>query len=117
MVAAAVRDGTPPPPWSRPTFAERVQAVRRQLAPLGSQRLLEASFAREALHAHPVVEPPTAVRVAYAIRWIELTLGPDLPAWPPVVVDPSCGPRGVGVHRPFTGAIYRRPATHHRGRP
>ena len=37
----------------------------------------------------PAGECPTAVRVAYAIRCIELTLGRDLPVWPRVIVNRS----------------------------
>ncbi len=87
VLEAAVRDGALPPSWSRPGFVARVETARSQLAPLRSRRLLHASFAREALHDSPAGERPTAIRVAYAIRCIELTLGPDLPVWPRVIVD------------------------------
>jgi hypothetical protein len=88
MLEGAVRNGAPPPSWSSPGFVARVESARSQLAPLRSRRLLQASFAQEALHLHQVTELPTAVRVAYAIRYIELRLGPGmLAAWPGLSMD------------------------------
>jgi hypothetical protein len=59
-----------------------VGAARTQLAPLHDARLLAESFAREALHARRQIGRPGAIRVAYAIRWLELATGTDLPPWP-----------------------------------
>ena len=58
-----------------------MRATRLQLAPLVDPRLLAASFAREALHTRRPIGRPGAVRVAYAVRWLEITDGVDLPPW------------------------------------
>jgi CRP/FNR family transcriptional regulator, cyclic AMP receptor protein len=102
VLEAAVRDAALPPSWSSPGFVARVESARRQLAPLRSRQLLRASFAREALHQHPAAEWPTAVRVAYAIRYIELRFGPGMPAWPGLILD-----RAQRV-RPCSSAVYKR---------
>jgi hypothetical protein len=59
-----------------------VRVTRLQLAPLHDPRLLVESFAREAMHTRRPIGRPGAVRVAYAIRWLEIRHGLDLPAWP-----------------------------------
>ena len=66
--------------WSDPAFGRQVESVRRQLAPIHSRRALAASFGAEAFHVRrPVLTPdgrPAGpmgpVRLAYAIRWLEL---------------------------------------------
>jgi hypothetical protein len=75
--------GRRPATWSEPAFAREVALVRAHLAPIRSPAGLEASFAREAFHtghAPDVDDSAVAgpVRVAYAIRWLEL--GEDRPA-------------------------------------
>jgi hypothetical protein len=80
-----------PPTWATRAFALRVQAARHQLAPIGRRAALVDSFRREAGHrsrgdaSGSARERPAwqAVRVAYAIRWIELASGTVLPAWKP----------------------------------
>jgi hypothetical protein len=52
-------------PWGEPAFAREVERVRRDLGPIVSRQSLAASFDREAAR-------PAAVRVAYAVRWVEL---------------------------------------------
>ena len=64
-------------PWGEPAFAREVDLVRSQLMPIRSRRALAASFEREAFHSHEFEgprEPATlrALRVAYALRWLEL---------------------------------------------
>jgi hypothetical protein len=58
-----------------------VERYRRHLAPIELPPLLEASFGREAFQrlAAPRARPATALRAAYAIRWIELATGIRLP--------------------------------------
>ena len=64
-------------PWGEPAFAREVDLIRSQLMPIRSRRGLAASFEREAFQSHELAgprEPATmrAVRVAYALRWLEL---------------------------------------------
>ena len=64
-------------PWGEPAFAREVDLIRSQLAPIRSRRGLAASFEREAFQSRAFDgprEPATlkAVRVAYALRWLEL---------------------------------------------
>jgi hypothetical protein len=73
-------------PWGGPAFAREVEAVRGQLAPIRDRRGLAASFGREAFRAFPAAEVDPAVglgpvRVAYAVRWLELGQGTRRPAW------------------------------------
>ena len=63
-----------------------VGLVRAHLAPIRSRAGLAASFSREAFHAVPADEggeATGAVRVAYALRWLELRSGHAWPSWPP----------------------------------
>jgi hypothetical protein len=79
--------------WGEPVFAREVDQVRAQLAPIRDRRGLAASFGREAfrtLDAPERSERPAgigAVRVAYAIRWLELGRGVRQPAWSSLVAD------------------------------
>ncbi|MBA2757861.1 MAG: hypothetical protein H0U37_10555 [Chloroflexi bacterium] len=79
-----------PDGWSAPGFARDVDLIRSHLAPVRSRGALAASFSREAFHVSPVprvlplewdVDGPSAVRVAYALRWLELRDGTRKPAW------------------------------------
>jgi len=75
-----------PAAWSERAFVREVALVRAHLAPIRSRAGLAASFSREAFHALPadeVGEAPGAVRVAYALRWLELGSGRTWPSWPP----------------------------------
>ncbi|MFP5341343.1 MAG: hypothetical protein ACLGIJ_00250 [Candidatus Limnocylindria bacterium] len=51
-----------------------IEAVRRHLAPFRSRAALARSYAREAFHVlpGPADDEPGAVRLAYALRWLEL---------------------------------------------
>jgi hypothetical protein len=56
--------------------------VRRHLAPLRERTMLANSFAREAFQTVPgPAVDRSAVRVAYALRWLELGDGGSLPTW------------------------------------
>jgi hypothetical protein len=94
----------PPLPgaWARAGFAREVTLVRTHLALIRSRAALTASYSREAFHA--VADPtdvPGAVRVAYAIRWLEIGEGCPWPAWPMDAPEPgpssSPGPTRVAV--------------------
>jgi hypothetical protein len=66
-----------------------IALVRAHLAPIRSRAGLAASFSREAFHAVPadeIGEASGAVRVAYALRWLELGSGRTWASWPPEVV-------------------------------
>jgi hypothetical protein len=78
--------------WGEPAFAREVDLVRRHLAPMQSRRGLAASFSREAFHGPGVGRPrdPATfrpVRIAYAVRWLELGDGRPRPAWSDLVID------------------------------
>ena len=60
--------------WGEPAFAREVERIRRDLAPILSRDSLAASFAREATR-------PAGLRVAYAVRWLELGEADTAPPW------------------------------------
>ena len=74
-----------PEPWSGQTFAREVELVRRHLAPLRNRRSLTASFGREAFQTLELdlfdAMPLGPIRAAYAIPWLELGSGANLPPW------------------------------------
>jgi hypothetical protein len=74
-----------PGPWADAAFAREVELVRRHLAPLRNRRSLTESFGREAFQTlgdEQLLPPPLGpTRAAYAIRWLELGNGANLPAW------------------------------------
>ena len=77
-----------PPRWSTRAFGREVALVRAQLAPILSRKALAESFRREAAVAATATpatvdrpEPPGPVRVAYAIRWLELGDDRIRPNW------------------------------------
>jgi hypothetical protein len=81
-----------PPAWSERVFVREVGLVRAHLAPIRSRAGLAASFSREAFHVVPtdeVGEATGAVRVAHALRWLELRSGRAWPSWPPAVIAGS----------------------------
>ena len=88
-----LRDPRPwPARWLEPRFQRDVERARRQLAPLRSRSTLADSFGREAcldgpsdVHADDAPRSPRAlvhpVRVAYAIRWLEIGDGIPRSGW------------------------------------
>lgn len=60
--------------WEEPAFAREVELVRSHLAPIRSRYGLTSSFGREASFTRPL-------RVAYALRWLELGDGVARPRW------------------------------------
>lgn len=96
--------------WLGTPFAREVDRTRAQLAPIRSRHGLIASFSREASiavtrgecsapadRAGPTagpgievdpVQPPGPVRVAYAIRWLELGDGRRRPPWESFMAGP-----------------------------
>jgi hypothetical protein len=84
-----------PAAWAEPRFVREIGLVRAHLAPMRSRATLAASFSREAFHTTAgtagidAEEPPGAVRVAYAIRWLELGDGRTRPTWPEAPSPPA----------------------------
>ena len=76
-----------PERWTRTPFGREVDGTRAQLAPIRTRTALAASFSREAsvaaTRSAPLTpaDPPGPVRVAYAIRWLELGDGRGRPDW------------------------------------
>ena len=76
-----------PERWTRTPFGREVDRTRGQLAPIRTRAALAASFSREAsvaatrLAPLTPADPPGPVRVAYAIRWLELGDGRPRPDW------------------------------------
>ena len=89
-----------PARWTAPAFVREVELVRAHLRPIRSCAVLAASFGREAFHgrATPGSAPAlcgSAVRVAYAIRWLELGDGRPAPSWRDLATSfPSSGDLG-----------------------
>ena len=72
--------------WTQPSFRREIELVRAHLAPLRSRKALAASYGREAFHLSmddAGRDDPGAVRLAYALRWLELGDGDVGPVWPP----------------------------------
>ena len=84
-----------PPAWTEPAFIREVSLVRAHLAPFRSRAGLAASFGREAFQSPAVKgsaspdDVPGPVRVAYAIRWLELGDDVARPAWPAAMRTPG----------------------------
>ena len=82
-----------PARWSTYAFGREVDRTRAQLVPIRSRSALIASFSREASIAAtrqtaPTGQPAGPVRVAYAIRWLELGDGRDRPPWSSIIRGP-----------------------------
>ena len=75
-ISRALRDpARRPARWAQPSFGAQVELVRRHLAPVQSRRSLAASFGREAFHivlTEAERDDPNPIRLAYALRWLEL---------------------------------------------
>ena len=84
-----------PARWTSHSFSVEVDRTRAQLAPIRSRAGLVNSFTREASIAVTRTSGPASpdlpggpVRVAYAIRWLELGDGRARPAWASFVAGP-----------------------------
>jgi hypothetical protein len=74
-----------PARWAQPSFGAEVELVRRHLAPVRSRQALAASYGREAFHlvvSRVERDDPNPIRLAYALRWMELRDGVTGPSWP-----------------------------------
>jgi hypothetical protein len=74
LLRASLEGRLTPHRWRAPGFGRRVEDVRAHLAPIVISGLLEDSFAREAVRSEPI-------RLAYAIRWLELAESRTLAGW------------------------------------
>ncbi len=83
-----------PRAWTTGPFCREVDRTRAQLAPLQTRVALATSFSREASVAvtrsaradgHGAPSSPGPVRVAYAVRWLELGDDRRRPAWISIV--------------------------------
>jgi len=99
-----------PEPWRTPAFGRRVDGARLQLSAALSRAVLAASFEREACRLGPATQGATrhadAVRVAYALRWMELASGTELPTWTSWLDQRDGRPRAWG-RTPRAGAPRR----------
>jgi hypothetical protein len=73
-----------PARWLQPAFGAEVELIRRHLAPVRTRRTLAMSYGREAFHLAPSGADradPSPIRLAYALRWLELRDGATGPSW------------------------------------
>jgi len=71
--------------WSQPSCLRETELVRAHLAPLRTRKALAASYGREAFHLSmddAGRDDPGGVRLAYALRWLELGEGDPGVIWP-----------------------------------
>lgn len=76
-----------PARWIQPRFGRDVEEVRRHLGVVRSREALADSYRREAFldeadPGSPADADPSAIRIAYALRWLELGDGVIGPTWP-----------------------------------
>ena len=77
-----------PTSWSQPAFGVEVERHRRALARLRTRDGLVACYEEDVFlpadaGTHPSQE--SAIRVAYALRWLELFDDATAPSWPALV--------------------------------
>ena len=74
--------------WAEPAFGAEVERCRRHVADLTTQEDLAAAYEHDVFEllsggrGDPVASP---IRVAYALRWLELQEDSIGPAWPAMV--------------------------------
>ena len=74
--------------WSQPTFGAEVERFRRHIAWLRTPEALVAAYqadVREVARPSADQAEGSPIRVAYALRWIELQEGATGPSWPAMV--------------------------------
>jgi len=86
-VVRGLRDASRwPEEWRSARSASQTELIRRHLQPLRTRRMLAASFGREAFHvAVAPGDPVSPIRVAYALRWLELGDGVQRGSWSELV--------------------------------
>lgn len=83
-----------PAAWATIGFAREVERIRAQLAPVRTRRSLQDAYGRESFRVALDDDPDridalTPVRLAYALRWLELRDGCVGPTWPAMMG--ACG--------------------------
>ena len=98
--------------WTTPAFAAEVDRTRAQLAPIRTRDALLASFRREATISATRGNagdgrPAGPVRVAYAIRWLELGDGRGRPVWASILAGAArdLGSAGIALADQRNGEI------------
>lgn len=76
-----------PAAWATIEFGREVERIRAQLAPVRTRRSLQDAYRRESfwVASGPDLHRPedlSPVRLAYALRWLELCDGCVGPTWP-----------------------------------
>ena len=74
--------------WRQPAFGVEVERIRRRLARIHARETLVSSYRREVFeYAVPrsYRAAGSALRVAYALRWLELQDGATGPSWPAMI--------------------------------
>ena len=77
-----------PASWSQPAFGIEVERHRRALSRMRTRDSLIAWYARDVFGSADAVAHPSqesAIRVAYALRWLELFDDATAPSWPALV--------------------------------
>jgi hypothetical protein len=84
-----VRDPTHwPALWTQPAFGAEVERCRRHISTLTTQEALAAAYDADvyaATRRSPEHAERSPIRVAYALRWLELLDGATGPSWPAMV--------------------------------
>jgi hypothetical protein len=104
-----------PSRWLGAAFGREVERTRAQLVPVRSRSVLASSFSREAsvavsrLSPLPGAMPPGPVRVAYAIRWLELGDDRPRPGWSSITKGAAADLAGLAaIATPAADAEPRR---------
>ena len=77
-----------PPSWSQPAFGIEVERHRRALSRLRTREDLTAGYGRDVFEPADAAthhSQESAIRVAYALRWLELFDDATAPSWPALV--------------------------------
>jgi hypothetical protein len=77
-----------PAHWSQPTFGAEVERFRRHIASFTTQEALAAAYDADVyqhLRASADHADGSPIRVAYALRWLELQEDSTGPSWPAMV--------------------------------
>ena len=77
-----------PASWSQPAFGIEVERYRRELSRLRTREELVAGYGGDVFQPADVDmhhSQDSAIRVAYALRWLELFDDATAPSWPALV--------------------------------
>lgn len=74
--------------WSQPSFGAEVERFRRHMAGLTTAEALAAAYQADVWETLGIATghaEGSPIRVAYALRWLEIQEGATGPAWPAMV--------------------------------